>query len=246
MTDPSPICHLAFILVTENQGVRVLIVEDELRMASLIRRGLVSEGLAADVAATGEDALWMAQAHDYDAIVLDVMLPGLDGFATCRQLRGAAVWAPVLMLTARDAVEDRVAGLDSGADDYLVKPFAFAELLARLRALTRRGEPERPAILTVGDLRLDPATREVARGATRIELSSKEFALLETFMRRPGEVLSRLHLLEHAWDFAYDNRSNVVDVYIRRLRRKLDEPFGRESLETVRGAGYRLRADGAG
>jgi two-component system OmpR family response regulator len=225
--------------------VRVLIVEDELRMASLIRRGLVTEGLAADVAATGEDALWMAQAHDYDAIVLDVMLPGLDGFETCRRLRGAAVWAPVLMLTARDAVEDRVAGLDSGADDYLVKPFAFAELLARLRALTRRGEPERPPILTVGDLRLDPATREVALGQTRIELSSKEFALLETFMRRPGEVLSRLHLLEHAWDFAYDNRSNVVDVYIRRLRRKLDEPFGRESLETVRGAGYRLRADGA-
>jgi two-component system OmpR family response regulator len=226
--------------------VRVLVVEDELRMASLIRRGLVTEGLAADVAATGEEALWMAQAHDYDAIVLDVMLPGLDGFETCRRLRGAAVWAPVLMLTARDAVEDRVAGLDSGADDYLVKPFAFAELLARLRALTRRGESERPAVLTVGDLRLDPATREVALGQTPIELSSKEFALLETFMRRPGEVLSRLHLLEHAWDFAYDNRSNVVDVYIRRLRRKLDEPFGRESLETVRGAGYRLRADGAG
>jgi two-component system OmpR family response regulator len=226
--------------------VRVLIVEDELRMASLIRRGLVSEGLAADVAASGEDALWMAQAHEYDAIVLDVMLPGLDGFETCRRLRGAAVWVPVLMLTARDAVEDRVAGLDSGADDYLVKPFAFAELLARLRALTRRGESERPAILRVGDLRLDPATREVARGETAIELSSKEFALLETFMRRPGEVLSRFHLLEHAWDFAYDNRSNVVDVYIRRLRRKLDEPFGRESLETVRGAGYRLRADSAG
>jgi two-component system OmpR family response regulator len=226
--------------------VRVLIVEDELRMASLIRRGLVTEGLAADVAATGEDALWMAQAHDYDAIVLDVMLPGLDGFETCRRLRGAAVWAPVLMLTARDAVEDRVAGLDSGADDYLVKPFAFAELLARLRALARRGESERPAILTVGDLRLDPATREVSRGQTVIELSSKEFALLETFMRHPGEVLSRLQLLEHAWDFAYDNRSNVVDVYIRRLRRKLDEPFGRESFETVRGAGYRLRADAAG
>jgi two-component system OmpR family response regulator len=174
------------------------------------------------------------------------MLPGLDGFETCRRLRGDGVWAPVLMLTARDAVDDRVAGLDSGADDYLVKPFAFAELLARLRALTRRGESERPTILTVGDLRLDPATREVARGQTPIELSGKEFALLETFMRRPGEVLSRLHLLEHAWDFAYDNRSNVVDVYVRRLRRKLDEPFGRESLETVRGAGYRLRADGAG
>jgi two-component system, OmpR family, response regulator len=218
--------------------MRVLIVEDDLRMASLVRRGLTGEGLAADVAANGEDALWMAQAHPYDAIVLDVMLPGLDGFETCRRLRGAGVWVPVLMLTARDAVEDRVAGLDSGADDYLVKPFAFVELLARLRALARRGEGERPAVLTVGDLRLDPATREVWRGGTPIALSAKEFALLEIFMRRPGEVLSRLHLLEHAWDFAYENRSNVVDVYIRRLRRKL----GPDSLETVRGAGYRLQA----
>jgi two-component system, OmpR family, response regulator len=225
------------------ERVRILVVEDELRMASLLRRGLVNEGLAADVAATGENALWMAQAHDYDAVVLDVMLPGLDGFETCRRLRSAGVWVPVLMLTARDAVEDRVAGLDSGADDYLVKPFAFAELLARLRALTRRGDSERPAVLTVDDLRLDPATREVARGSTSVDLSAKEFALLETFMRRPGEVLSRLHLLEHAWDFAYENRSNVIDVYVRRLRRKIDEPFGRASLETVRGAGYRLRAE---
>ena len=224
--------------------MRVLIVEDELRMAGLIRRGLTSEGLAADVAGTGEDALWMAKAHPYDAIVLDVMLPGLSGFETCRRLRRDGVWAPVLMLTARDSVEDRVAGLDTGADDYLVKPFAFAELLARLRALARRGESERPSVLEVGDLRLDPATREAARGSTAIELSAKEFALLETFMRRPGEVLSRLHLLEHAWDFAYDNRSNVVDVYLRRLRLKIDKPFGRESLETVRGSGYRLRADG--
>jgi two-component system, OmpR family, response regulator len=221
--------------------MRVLIVEDDLRMASLVRRGLVGEGLAADVASTGEDALWLAQAHPYDAIVLDVMLPGLDGFETCRRLRGAGVWVPVLMLTARDAVEDRVTGLDSGADDYLVKPFAFAELLARLRALARRGEAERPAVLAVGDLRLDPATREARRGDSPIPLSAKEFALLEVFMRRPGEVLSRLQLLEHAWDFAYENRSNVVDVYIRRLRRKIDEPFATESLETVRGVGYRLR-----
>jgi two-component system OmpR family response regulator len=224
--------------------VRVLIVEDELRMASLIRRGLGTEGLVADVTGTGEEALWMAQAHEYDAVVLDVMLPDLDGFEVCRRLRRAEVWSPVLMLTARDSVEDRVAGLDSGADDYLVKPFAFAELLARLRALTRRGEPERPVVLAVGDLRLDPATREVTRGSKQIPLSPKEFALLETFMRRPGEVLSRLHLLEHAWDFAYDNRSNVVDVHVRRLRRKIDEPFGCASLETVRGAGYRLRRDG--
>src|SRR3989475_2418386 len=214
-------------------------------MAGLIRRGLVKEGLAADVAPNGEEALVAAGAHDYDAIVLDVMLPGIDGFETCRRLRASDVWAPVLMLTARDAVEDRVAGLDTGADDYLTKPFAFAELLARLRALVRRGDPERPSVLCVGDLTLDPAAREVRRGDDEIRLSAKEFSLLETFMRRPGEVLSRLHLLEHAWDFAYENRSNVVDVYIRHLRRKIDEPFGRQSLETVRGVGYRLRADGA-
>ncbi len=224
--------------------MRVLIVEDELRMASLVRRGLVKEGLAADIAATGEDALWMAGAHDYDAILLDVMLPGIDGFETCRRLRSNDIWAPVLMLTARDSVDDRVAGLDTGADDYLVKPFAFAELLARLRALVRRGDSERPSVLEAGNLVLDPATREVRRGSSEIHLSSKEFALLETFMRRPGEVLSRYDLLEHAWDFAYENRSNIVDVYVRRLRRKIDEPFGTQSLQTVRGAGYRLRADG--
>jgi two-component system OmpR family response regulator len=212
-------------------------------MASLIRRGLVKEGLAADIAPNGEEALVSARASDYDAIVLDVMLPGINGFETCRRLREGGVWAPVLMLTARDSVEDRVAGLDTGADDYLVKPFAFAELLARLRALARRGDSERPAVLSLGDLRLDPATREVWRGDTEIQLSPKEFSLLETFMRRPGQVLSRLHLLEHAWDFAYENRSNVVDVYIRHLRRKIDEPFGRHTLETVRGAGYRVRSD---
>src|SRR5690242_2394718 len=223
------------------KSMRVLIVEDEVRMASLVRRGLVSEGVSADVASTGSDALWMAEAANYDVFLLDVMLPDVDGFELCRRLRGAGIWAPVLMLTARDSVEDRVAGLDSGADDYLLKPFAFAELLARLRALVRRADGERPAALTVDDLRLDPATRDVARGEAPIALSAKEFALLETFMRRPGEVLSRLHLLEHAWDFAYDNRSNVVDVYIGRLRKKIDEPFGRESLETVRGVGYRLR-----
>ncbi len=224
--------------------MRVLIVEDELRMASLIRRGFISEGLAADVAANGEDALWMAEALAYDAIVLDVMLPGIDGFETCRRLRNNGVWVPVLMLTARDSVDDRVAGLDTGADDYLVKPFAFAELLARLRALARRGELERPSVLEIGDLRLDPATHRVWRGPTEIQLSAKEFALLETFMRRPDQVLSRLHLLEHAWDFAYENRSNVVDVYVRHLRSKIDQPFGRNSIETIRGAGYRLRADG--
>jgi two-component system, OmpR family, response regulator len=224
--------------------MRILIVEDELRMAGLIRRGVVGEGLAADVAANGEDALWMAEASEYDAIVLDVMLPGIDGFETCRRLRNNGVWVPVLMLTARDSVDDRVAGLDTGADDYLVKPFAFAELLARLRALARRGELVRPNILEAGDLRLDPASRRVWRGESEIQLSAKEFALLETFMRRPDQVLTRLQLLEHAWDFAYENRSNIVDVYVGHLRNKIDQPFGCNTIETVRGAGYRLRVDG--
>jgi two-component system, OmpR family, response regulator len=217
-------------------GMRVLVVEDETKMAALLRRGLVEEGHAADVAGQGEEAVWLAEAHPYDAIVLDVMLPGISGFETCRRLRNAGVWTPVLMLTARDAVDDRVAGLDAGADDYLTKPFSLAELLARLRALVRRGDVERPTELVVGDLRLDPAARRVWRGGTEVQLSPKEFALLETFMRRPGQVLSRFQLLEHAWDFAYDNRSNVVDVYVRYLRQKL----GRDSVETVRGAGYRL------
>ena len=221
--------------------MRVLIVEDELKMASLVRRGLAEEGYAADVAATGEDALGMAAVHPYDAIVLDVLLPGRDGFETCRALRKAGVWAPVLMLTARDAVGDRVSGQDAGADDYLTKPFSFAELFARLRALVRRGGVERPTELVVGDLRLDPASRRVWRGKTEVILSPKEFALLETFMRRPGQALSRLQLIEHAWDFAYENRSNVIDVYVRYLREKIDRPFGTDSLETVRGVGYRLR-----
>ena len=220
--------------------MRVLIVEDEIKMASLIRRWLRGEGLSADVAIKGEDALWMAASTTYDAIVLDVMLPGIDGLETCRQLREQGIWAPVLMLTARDAIEDRVAGLDGGADDYLTKPFSFAELLARLRALARRGPVERPAVLEVGDLRLDPAARRVWRGESEVSLSAKEFQLLETFMRHPGEVLSRYQLLEHAWDYDYENRSNIVDVYVRYLRDKIDRPFGRSSLETVRGAGYRL------
>jgi two-component system OmpR family response regulator len=220
--------------------LRVLVVEDEIKMASLIRRGLRGEGLAADVAIKGEDALWMAGSTTYDAIVLDVMLPGIDGFQTCQRLRENGVWAPVLMLTARDAVEDRVAGLDGGADDYLTKPFSFAELLARLRALARRGPVERPAVLEVGDLRLDPAARRVWRGDAEVSLSAKEFQLLETFMRHPGEVLSRYQLLEHAWDYDYENRSNIVDVYVRYLRDKIDRPFGLHTLETVRGAGYRL------
>jgi two-component system OmpR family response regulator len=225
--------------------VRVLIVEDEVKLARLLRRGLAEEGHAADVASTGEDALWMARATAYDAIVLDLMLPGVGGIEVCRRLRGDGVWSPVLMLTARDDVEDRVAGLDAGADDYVRKPFAFAEVLARLRALARRGAVERPAVLAVDDLVLDPATRDVRRGGVPIDLSAKEFALLETFMRRPGRVLSRLDLLEHAWDYDYENRSNVIDVYVRYLREKIDRPFGCDSIQTVRGVGYRLRTEGA-
>jgi two-component system OmpR family response regulator len=223
--------------------MRILVVEDEAKMAALIRRGLREEGFAVDVAERGEDALWMAGSTEFDAIVLDVMLPGIDGFETCGRLREDGVWAPVLMLTARDAVSDRVAGLDHGADDYLVKPFSFAELLARLRALVRRGPVERPVVLQAGGLRLDPVTHSVTRDGTEIALSAKEFALLEAFMRRPGEVQSRLQLLEHAWDYEYENRSNIVDVYIRYLREKIDRPFGTETIETVRGVGYRLRGD---
>jgi two-component system, OmpR family, response regulator len=225
-------------------SMRVLIVEDQVKMAGLLRRALRGAGVAADVAINGEDALWMAGATSYDAVVLDVMLPGIDGFETCRRLRSDQVWTPVLMLTARDALRDRVAGLDGGADDYLTKPFAIAELLARLRALARRGPVERPAVLEVGSLRLDPAGRRVWRGETEVDVSTKGFALLDIFMRRPGEVLSRFDLLEGAWDNGYENRSNVIDVHIRQLRERIDEPFALRSIETVRGVGYRLRKDG--
>jgi two-component system OmpR family response regulator len=224
--------------------MHILVVEDEVKMAALVRRGLTEQGLTADVASTGEQACLMAGTSSYDAIVLDVMLPGIDGFETCRRLRRDGVWTPVLILTARGAVEDRVAGLDGGADDYLTKPFSFAELFARLRALVRRGERERPAMLEVGDLRLDPATRQVWRGDVEIRLSAKEFSVLESFMQRPGHVLSRLQILEQAWAYDFEHRSNVVEVYIRYLRRKIDRPFGVRSLETIRGAGYRLRKDG--
>ena len=210
-------------------------------MAGLLARGLREEGHAADIAERGEDAAWMALAARYDAIVLDIMLPGIDGLETCRQLRRRGVWTPVLMLTARDAVGDRVIGLDAGADDYLTKPFSFEELLARLRALTRRAPAERPVTVEVGDLRLDPAAHRAWRGETELELSAKEFALLELLMRRPGNVLTRGQLLEGAWDMAYERRSNIVDVYIRHLREKIDRPFGSDTIETVRGVGYRLK-----
>jgi two-component system OmpR family response regulator len=221
--------------------MRVLIVEDQPKLAALLARGLREEGHAADVADRGEDALWMAPAAQYDAIVLDIMLPGIDGLETCRELRRQQVWTPVLMLTARDAVGDRVTGLDAGADDYLTKPFSFDELLARLRALNRRAPAERPVTVEVGDLRLDPAAHRAWRGETELELSAKEFALLELLMRRPGSVLTRGQLLEGAWDMSYERRSNVVDVYIRYLREKIDRPFGSDTIETVRGVGYRLK-----
>jgi two-component system OmpR family response regulator len=224
--------------------MRILVVEDEMKMAELLRRGLGDSGFHSDLAVSGEDALRMGRDGDYDAVVLDVMLPGIDGFVTCERLRELGVSAPVLMLTARGSVEDRVSGLDNGADDYLTKPFSFAELLARLRALTRRGQNENPDALSVGELRLELGSRRLWRGESEISLSQRELALLEAFMRAPGQVLSRVELLAQAWHYDFAHRSNVIEVYVRYLRQKIDRPFGVRSLETVRGAGYRLRKDG--
>jgi two-component system, OmpR family, response regulator len=221
--------------------VRLLIVEDDPKMAGLLQRGLAEEGYAVDVVESGTDAVWAGTENPYDAIVLDVMLPDVDGFEVCRRLRANDRWAPIVMLTARDAITDRVTGLDLGADDYLVKPFSFSELLARLRALIRRGPGERPTVIRVGTLELDPALHRVARASAEIDLTAKEFALLEYLMRHPGELLSRTRILEHVWDFGFESDSNVVDVYIRYLREKIDRPFGLDSIETVRGSGYRLR-----
>lgn len=223
--------------------MRLLVVEDEAKLAGLLARGLQEEGYAVDVADRGADAVWMAQATPYDAILLDVMLPDLDGFDVARRLRTSEVWSPVLMLTARDAVDDRVAGLDAGADDYLPKPFAFDELLARVRALVRRTPTERPVVFDVDGLRFDRNQRRVWRDGVELDLSPKELALLELFMRKPGTVLTRSELLDGAWDISFERRSNVVDVYVRSLREKIDRPFGRASIETVRGIGYRLRED---
>ena len=221
--------------------MRVLVVEDETRMARVLKRGLEEAGNAVDVVGDGPEGLWMATENDYGAIVLDVMLPGFDGFELCRKLRESGVWTPVLMLTARQAVRDRVRGLDAGADDYLVKPFSLLELSARLRALVRRDDRARPAVLAEGDLKLDPAAKRAWRGGTELQLSPKEFSLLELFLRHAGTVLTRSQILDAAWDFAYDGTSNVVDQYVTYLRRKIDVPFGRHDLETVRGMGYRLR-----
>jgi two-component system OmpR family response regulator len=224
--------------------VRVLVVDDDRRLVEALRRGLVAEDFAVDVAFDGDEALWRVREADYDALVLDVMMPGPDGLTVTAQLRAAGVWAPILVLTARGQAEDEVRALDIGADDFLAKPFSFGVLLARLRALLRRGRTERPVRLTAGDLELDPATHVVARGGTPVELTPRQFALLELFLRRAGEALSRQQILAHVWDFAYDGDPNIVEVYVGQLRRRIDAPFGRTALRTVRGVGYRLDPDG--
>jgi two-component system OmpR family response regulator len=220
--------------------MRLLIAEDDVKLSSALARGLRKEGYAVDVAATGDEALLQARVYDYDAVILDVMMPGPDGMAVCRALREEGRWSPVLILTARDGVKDRIGGLDAGADDYLVKPFDFGELVARVRALLRRGAPERPAVLTVGDLEVDPATRTVTRRGRLVGLTAREFAVLEYLARRAGEVVTRADLLDHVWDQNYEGSTNVVDVYVGYLRRKLDDPFGEPLIRTVRGAGYML------
>lgn len=224
--------------------MRLLVVDDEPRLAEGLRRGLEAEGFAVDVAHTGTDGLWLAREQQYAAILLDIMLPGMNGYVVCRTLRDEENWTPVLMLTAKDGEWDQVEGLDTGADDYLTKPFSFAVLLARLRALIRRGAGARPATLTVGDLTLDPASREVRRGETPVELTTREFAVLEFLMRRAGEVVSKGEILDGVWDFAFDGDSNIVEVYVGHLRAKIDRPFGRDSIRTIRGAGYRIGTDG--
>jgi two-component system OmpR family response regulator len=224
--------------------MRVLVVEDEKRLAAGLKKGLEAEGFAADVALDGTDGLWMAREHPYDAIVLDIMLPGLNGYKVCSTLREEGVWTPILMLTAKDGELDEAEALDTGADDYVTKPFSYVVLVARLRALIRRGAGERPATLEAGDLRFDPAARRAWRGEMEVELTAREMALLEFLLRRKGEVVSKSDILEHVWDYDFEGDQNIVEVYVRRLRNKLDRPFRRSALETVRGAGYRLAADG--
>ncbi|MGR0320769.1 response regulator transcription factor [Agromyces sp. ZXT2-3] len=224
--------------------MRLLVVEDETRLAEGLKRGLEAEGFAVDVAANGTDGLWLARENRYAAILLDIMLPGLNGYLVCRALREADDWTPVLMLTAKDGEWDQVEALDTGADDYLTKPFSFAVLVARVRALIRRGAAPRPAVLSAGDLELDPASRAVRRGGTAVDLTAREFAVLEFLLRRPGEVVSKREILEGVWDFDFDGDPNIVEVYIRHLRNKVDRPFGRDGIQTLRGAGYRLAADG--
>ncbi|PZE30823.1 response regulator transcription factor [Curtobacterium sp. MCLR17_042] len=224
--------------------MRVLVVDDEVRLADGVRRGLEAEGWAVDVANDGVDGLWHAREFRYDAIVLDLMMPGLSGWAVCAQLRADGDWTPVLMLTAKDGEWDQVEALDAGADDYVTKPFSHPVLVARLRALVRRGARERPTVLTLGDLVVDPAARTVARGEIPVELTSREFAVLEYLARHPGQVRSKRDVIENVWDVDFEGDPNIVEVYVGHLRRKLDRPFGRAAIETVRGAGYRLAADG--
>jgi len=226
--------------IVEVVATSILVIEDSPAMATVLQRSLAEAGYVVDIATTGRDGIWQATSKHLEAIVLDVGLPDIDGFEVCRQIRAAAQWAPILMLTARDGVSDRVVGLDAGADDYMPKPFAIAELAARLRALIRRGHVERPTILRVDDLSLDPASREVHRGGVRIELTPKEFSLLEILMRHKGDVVTRASIIEHAWEWAYDGGSNVVDVHIRSLRAKVDQPFSTTSILTCRGVGYRI------
>jgi two-component system, OmpR family, response regulator len=224
--------------------MRVLVVDDERRLAAGLRNGLEAEGFAVDVALDGDDGLWMAREHPYDAIVLDILLPGINGYKLCGTLRQDGIWTPILMLTAKSGEWDEVEGLDTGADDYLTKPFSHAVLVARLRALLRRGARERPAVLEAGDLRLDPAARRAWRGQAEVELTPRELALLEFLLRRRGEVVSKREILQHVWDDDFEGDPNIVEVYIRRLRLKLDRPFDREAIETIRGTGYRLAAHG--
>ena len=220
--------------------MRVLVVEDEKRLAAGLKKGLEAEGFATDVALDGTDGLWMAREHPYDALVLDIMLPGVNGFKICATLRDEGVWTPILMLTAKAGELDEAEALDTGADDYLTKPFSYIVLVARLRALMRRGSSERPAVLEAGDLSLDPGTRRVFRGEAEIDLTAREMALLDFLMRHKGEVVSKRDILDHVWDYDFDGDANIVEVYIRRLRNKLDRPFERDTIETLRGAGYRL------
>ena len=224
--------------------MRVLVVEDERRLAAGLRHGLAAEGFAVDVALDGTDGLWMAREHPYDVIVLDIMLPGVNGYRLCSALRRDGIWTPILMLTAKEGEWDEVEALDNGADDYLTKPFSYAVLLARLRALLRRGARERPAVLEAGDLRLDPAAKRAWRGLVEVELTTRELALLEFLLRRRGEAVSKREILQHVWDDEFEGDPNIVEVYVRHLRNKLDRPFGRAAIQTVRGTGYRLVADG--
>ena len=224
--------------------MRVLVVDDEQRLAAALRRGLEAEGIAVDVAHTGTDGLWMARENEYDVLVLDIMMPGMSGYALCRTLRDEQDWTPILMLTAKDGDWDQIEALDTGADDFLTKPFSFQVLLARLRSLVRRGTRERPVVLEAGDLRVDPASRSVTRGDTAVTLTSREFAVLEFLIRRKGEAVSKAEILANVWDFDFDGDPNIVEVYIRHLRNKVDRPFERNAIETLRGAGYRLDAHG--